>query len=428
MSIDLSNSRLQKQKQDFPETPDSIILKADVLREGVRYTQDLGEAGQWAMPSGAFLSREDIPESEQSSSFVLSVPNQMVLENDMRINLELDRASPYTVRKEADGGHVLCRDDEPVVEVSFLPNPEFKQTLANGSPIADALGQRAEGCIALVHSLFCEYARDGEQCTFCFLGATVAKMNLAGASAADFPTPSQSIEACALAAKEIDLFHVVVSGGAFKNTALEAKSYARTVRKVREAAGPNARISVVCQAFDEDGWVLLKEAGADRVQPNLEVWDEKFWPVVVPGKAKAIGRKEWIERLKTAVDIFGPGDVATNFVAGAEAVAGMGFSSPTEAIESHLDGYAYLLSHDIVPIFGFLTKGRGTKYESMQLPPTEFYLKLGWERTRLMEEFGMFKRYSGGIDADFSCYQCVTHKTCQDYPRLLGLNEPVKAT
>ena len=80
-----------------------------------------------------------------------------------------------------------------------------------------------------------------------------------------------------------------------------------------------------------------------------------------------------------------------------------------------------------MPIFGFLTKGRGTKYESMQLPPTEFYLKLGWERTRLMEEFGMFRRYSGGIDADFSCYQCVTHKTCQDYPRLLGLNEPVKA-
>ena len=110
MSIILSNPYLQEQKQNFPETPDSIILKADVLREGVRYTKDLGEAGQWAMPSSAFLSREDVPENEQPSDFVLSVPNQMILENDMRVNIELDRESPYTVRKEPDGGHALCRD------------------------------------------------------------------------------------------------------------------------------------------------------------------------------------------------------------------------------------------------------------------------------------------------------------------------------
>lgn len=428
MSIDLSNPHLNERKQQFPETPDSIILKADVLREGVRYTADLAEAGKWAMPSSAFLSREDVPEGEESSVGSLCVPNQLVLADDTRINTELDRGSPYTIREQPEGGHVLCRDNEPITEVTFLPRPEFKKTLSDGLPIADALGQRAEGCIALVHSLFCEYAKDGDQCRFCFLGNTVAGMNLADVSAADLPTPSQSIEACALAAKEINLFHVVVSGGAFKNTSLEAKSYAKTIRKVREAVGPKARVTVVCQAFDEDGWLLLKEAGADRVQPNLEVWDEKFWPAIVPGKDKAIGKKEWIERLKTAVDIFGVGEVATNFVAGAEASAGLGFSSLTEAIESQVEGYAYLLSHRIVPVFGFLTKARGTKYDESPLPPTDFYLKLGWERTRLMEEFGMYKRYSGGIDADFCCYKCVTHKTIQDYPRLLGLNEMARAT
>ncbi len=423
MHISFSDAHLRKQKQNFPETPDSIILKADVLREGVRYTKDLGEAGQWAMPSGAFLSREDVPESEESGGHVLSVPNQMILGDDTRINTELDRNSPYTVRKEPEGEYVLCRDDEPVAEVSFLPRATFDRNLSDGSAIADALGQRAEGCAAIVHSLFCEYAKNGDQCTFCYLGNTVAGLNLADISAADLPTPSQSIEACALASKEIDLVHVVVSGGAFINTSLEAKSYAKTISALRKGIGPRARVTAVCQAFDEDGWLLLKEAGADRVQPNLEVWDEKFWPAIVPGKEKAIGKKEWIERLKTAVDIFGVGEVATNFVAGAEAAAGLGFKDSTEALDSHLEGYASLLTHGIVPIFGFLTKARGTKYESMELPPTEFYLKLGWERTRLMEEFGMFRRYSGGGDSDFCCYKCVTHKTCQDYPRLLGLAE-----
>ena len=50
------------------------------------------------------------------------------------------------------------------------------------------------------------------------------------------------------------------------------------------------------------------------------------------------------------------------------------------------------------------------------------FLRLGWERTRLMREFDMYQHYSDGIDADFSCYKCVTHKTCQDYPRLMGLS------
>jgi hypothetical protein len=425
MAHTFTDTHLLGLKEQFPETPESIILKADVLREGVRYTEDLGEIGKWAIPSGAFLSREDVSETE-SLDFTLCVPNQMILEDDTRINVELDHTSSYTVRKEGEDGYALCRQDNPIAEVSFPRRPEFGRNLSDGSPIYDALGQRAEGCVAMVHSLFCEYAKNNDQCSFCFLGNTMAGLTLADISAEQLPTPTSSIEACALASEEIDIYHIVVSGGAFVKTPLEAKSYAKTISALRKAVGPKPRITAVCQAFDEAGWLSLKEAGASRVQPNLEVWDERLWPEIVPGKTKAVGKAEWIERLKAAVDIFGRGEVATNFVAGAE-ISSKEFKGLDRIIDSHLEGYALLLSHDIVPIFGFLTKARGTKYASMALPPTEFYLKLGWERTRLMEEFGMFNRYSAGIDSDFSCYKCVTHKTCQDYPRLLQLTEKTPA-
>jgi hypothetical protein len=421
MSNIILDLHLMELKEHYPETPESIILKADVLREGVRYTEELGEIGKWAIPSGAFLSREDVPEAE-SLDFVLRVPNLMILDDDTRINMELDRASPYTVRKEGENRYALCRHDNPVAEVSFPRRPEFRQSFADGSPVSDALGQRAEGCVAMAHSIFCEYAKNNDQCSFCFLGNTMAGLTLADISAEQLPTPTRSIEACALASQEINIYHIVVSGGAFINTNLEAKSYAKTIAALRKAVGPKPRITAVCQAFDEAGWLLLKEAGASRVQPNLEVWDERLWPEIVPGKTKALGRAQWMERLKTAVDIFGIGDVATNFVAGAE-ICSKEFKGLDQSIESHLEGYAELLSHGIVPIFGFLTKARGTIYDDMELPATQFYLRLGWERTRLMEEFGMYQRYRGGIDSDFSCYKCVTHKTCQDYPRLLDLTQ-----
>lgn len=414
MVHDFSDPRLSDLKQHYPETPDSIILKADMLREGIRYTKALAEIGQWTIPSGTFLSREDIPKGEATGNGVFLLPNLMILADDTRINTELDKNSPYTVSKEGDDSYAICRNDRPVADVSFPRRATFTQTLSDGSSVERALGQRAEFCVALVHTAFCEYAKNNDQCAFCRIGNASVKRTPSRLS-----RPNRSIEACGLAAKEIDIEHIVVSGGAFVNTALEAKSYARTISALRKVVGPKARITAVCQAFDEDGWKMLKDAGASRVQPNLEVWDESLWMEIVPGKAKAVGRAEWIDRLKVAVDIFGVGEVATNFVAGAELATEQGFTNPEKAIESHLEGYAFLLEHNIVPVFGFLTKGKGTQYEGAELPNTEFYLTLGWERTQLMKASGMFDRYGSGINADFSCYKCVTHKTCQDYPRLL---------
>ena len=417
MAYDFSDPHLSELKNSFPETPDSIILKADVLREGLRYTKELSEIGQWAIPGSAFLSRETTPAEEAPDDGTIAIPNQMVLADDTRINTELDHSSPYMIRKTGENAYAICRDDQAIADVSFLRRPQFKQVLSDGTPVEETLGQRAEICVALVHTAFCEYARNDDQCAFCILGN-----RMAGRKLNDLPGPKKNIEACALASREIDIRHVVVSGGAFINTALEAKSYARTISAIREAVGPEARVTAVCQAFDETGWRLLKEAGASRVQPNLEVWEESLWETIVPGKARNIGKAEWIERLKSAVDVFGVGDVATNFVAGSELVSDTAFSSSEDVLASHLEGYTFLLKHDIVPVFGFLTKARGTRYHTMALPPTEFYLRLGWERTMLMKESGMFGNYSGGIDADFSCYKCVTHKTCQDYPRLMGLS------
>lgn len=415
---------LQKLKDRFPETPDSIILKADVLREGVRFTATLAEVATWAIPTNTFLTREDIPEDEACGA--LAAPNQITLPDDTRINLELDRNSPYSVQREG-GRYVLCRKNIPVTEVSFPPRPQFSSVLSDGSAVSDFLGQRTENCIAIVHLLFCEYSKNRDQCAFCILGNMMAGLTLSDVSAFLPQSRNKTMEACALATKEIKIRHAVVSGGSIIRTELEAKSYAKTISALRKALGPKARITAVCQAFDEKGWLLLKEAGADRVQPNLEVWPEHLWPQVVPGKMKAVGRQEWIRRLESALDVFGPGQVATNFVAGVELLSNNGFTSESEALDSHREAYEFLLDKAIVPIFGFLTKARGTRYEGMELPSTAFYLQLGWNRHRLMRESGMYDCFPGGNDADFSCYQCVAHKTGQDYRRLIESEETIVA-
>ncbi len=43
-------SRIDELQARFPDTPRSIILKIDLLREGIRFTPALNEIGRWAIP------------------------------------------------------------------------------------------------------------------------------------------------------------------------------------------------------------------------------------------------------------------------------------------------------------------------------------------------------------------------------------------
>jgi hypothetical protein len=113
----------------------------------------------------AFLSREDVPDGEFQGGG-LAIPNQLVLADDTSIKTELDRSSPYTIQRDGEGRHVLCRQGEPVTAVSFLARPDFEETPSDGSPIDGPLGQRAEHCVAVVRSVFFEYASSGVDLDF----------------------------------------------------------------------------------------------------------------------------------------------------------------------------------------------------------------------------------------------------------------------
>jgi hypothetical protein len=95
----------------------------------------------------------------------------------------------------------------------------------------------------------------------------------------------------------------------------------------------------------------LKDLGVTNVCFDLEVWDEDLWSQLLPGKAKAVGRKEWLRRLDDAVDVFGRGHVGTNFVAGFECAPRAGFMSQENALESYTGGFRELVERGIVPCF-----------------------------------------------------------------------------
>ena len=83
---------------------------------------------------------------------------------------------------------------------------------------------------------------------------------------------------------------------------------------------------VVVQALPKDEVQRFQDAGVQIYHPNYEIWDERLFEIFCAGKARYIGREEWIRRILDAADVFGPENVIPNFVAGVEMAGRHGFA------------------------------------------------------------------------------------------------------
>ena len=108
---------------------------------------------------------------------------------------------------------------------------------------------------------------------------------------------------------------------------------------------------VVANAFPREQLLRLKEAGAVTYEPHIEVWDEKLFEWICPGKAKYYGRQYWIDSALSAVEIFGRGNVCTQFVGGVELTQPNGFKTMDEGLKSTLEGVEFFARHGVASSF-----------------------------------------------------------------------------
>jgi hypothetical protein len=409
----------------FPETPRGIIIKAEVLREGVRATSALSKVGEWALSTASHLvlNIPDVTEEVDGAGMV-RYPHQFSLkEEDITIDILFNQKSPYEI-KEEDGSYFLYRQGEVLEEVSFIKRPEyFFKTTRDGTPVNTLVLQRGPSCITVCPFNFCEYSKKGEPCLYCCVWRAWDNAEREY-GAKRFPKTENMVEAVVMAHEEINIRELKLSGGALYNTHKEAHLYLRAIEAILKATGDLEEITLVPQALDEDDQKRLKDAGVTNVMQDMEVWDEGLWPVVVPGKLKAVGRDKWLERLVKSVEIFGKGRAASNIVAGIEMVPAQGFKTTEEAIASNLEAFEWMLRHDIVPFFTFWSVLPGSQFKRGDVPSVEYFLTLGEGLHKLMLKYDMYPSVGfkelGQPPATLNlfCWYCYSMSICRDYPRL----------
>ena len=406
--------------EQFPAVPRSIVLKTDVLCEGIRYTPDLEEAGQSSIPSFLLWNPKHADNPRAVDRQMLMIPWKFSLDDGTAVKITLENDSPYAIRKTGNGDYVLCHGDDEMAPIHFDKMPQwYLSTTSDGQLLPTVIQLFSPACLLGCILRYCEYARADEQCRFCSLNSTIEDFQKRGFQYSIGANPDHWIEGFRKALAGGPVRHVSLTGGSLLDTHKEAQHYARIFSALspirRESAQP-VIFEACLSALREEDQVALKDSGVDVVAHHMDMWEERLWPEIVPAKARHIGRDTWLAALERAVDIFGWGHVHSNFVIGLEVTcAKSSVPSLAAGIDSWRRCFDRLLSKGIVPRTTVWQAAEGSAYTGRPRPPAEYYLRVGYERYVLLKGAELH-----GRAAAYPCYECNCWSCDVDFMRLLG--------
>ncbi|MBI4690398.1 MAG: radical SAM protein [Nitrospirae bacterium] len=406
---------LEEVAKKYPDFPRIIIRKIDTALRGVTFTEralerakeedalydasgDLGKKTSRPVLGGALF---------RDGTVVLGLEDLYLQFPEKFIR----RGSPYTL-DVVDGRVWLLDGDKPVEEVFFVPVPAyFGKKTRRGTPMLKMATPRFPCCLFIRIYNYCHFWEEKDPCRYC----SFVKQDEGVYTPESLADLRETVDE---ALKEEGRWTVLfLSGGsdprgnsAYENTANEYVKALKTLQKSFGTEKVYARI--VANAFPRDQLLRLKEAGAVTYEPHIEVWDEKLFEWICPGKAKYFGRQYWIDSALSAVEIFGRGNVCTQFVGGVELAEPNGFKTMDEGLKSTLEGVEFFARHGVASSFFILwVVGGSIFYAQKQNPaPLEYHVRLA------MGIRDIQRRYK--LSMDFNNYRCSSGRPDVDLARL----------
>ena len=362
-----------------------FLIKAGMFLSGVRLDDSAyeGVGTTWKEDEGQYHYNPSAGQRRPRKP-----PHSLYLPHGLYTPLFLNRESPLVLRREGDTLY-LYLEDMRLFPAELEPRPGYYSgTTSTGVPMAHIGPHRLQHQLLIEYNAYCQYFSDRTQCLFC--GIIAERPLHHGHYQRHFvASPEEVADVAEAAYGEGACSEMQVTGGVLPDR-VEVDYILDVGRAVKERLGvdsiPGSQAVLVppprLEQLEE-----LREAGWQSVALNLEVWDPRLWPGVVPGKAATLNREGWLEALEHAIEVFGKGQVASVLIAG------------MEPKESHWAGVEWLAQRGIygVPIPWNPTPG--SPLEGHQTPTAAWHLEVAvrdldiWERYDLDPQ----RHSSGGL-------------------------------
>ena len=406
--------------EKYPDVSRFVILKINTALRGITPTD---RAFERARETGSLF---DIPNHSRDLTGKSSIGGLVFRDGTSALGLEAiqgqfpqivrgSRGAPYTL-DVIDDRLMILDGDEPVEECYFKSRPEYygKKT-SRGTPMFESVTAGQSDCLGINIFGICNFWKEKIPCKYCNgVGSTLPTERHKGGHS---PESLEDIyETVNEALKEHGRWTGFILGGGSNPTGdspyeKEVNEYIRVLTTLKRIFGSRRPpVRLVSSAFPQDQLIRLKEAGATAYEPHIEVWDEKLFKWICPGKAKYYGRQYWIDSAIAAVDVFGKGNVCTQIVGGAEMAQPHGFKTIDEAVRSSLEGAEFYAQHGIALSLHILRVGQTSYFSKIKHRPAplEYYVRMAQglrgirRRYRIGADFNDYRRCSLHPDLDLS--------------------------
>ena len=263
-------------------------------------------------------------------------PSEVLLPGGIVSKLHIRPDSPY--RLVQDGNRLFIRDEHMFLsEFRFLERPKFWDYKTGNGNSTKNVGQMY-GLNALNFNLYsgCEFHMDGKACKFCSVMSTVKRGN-----PVDITKDVQDIvDTCKLAVEHDDVKYILITSGSYLDRDYEFERHMQVIKSIRPILPWNGIIKgniSMMPPKDMTKLKMLHDYGVENPSFNMEVWPSTNFAKICPGKEEYVGFDHVVASLLYLQDIYGPGKVWSNFVAGLV---------PLEDIKK---GFQFMAEHGIVP-------------------------------------------------------------------------------
>jgi len=403
--------------------PPSAQLKVDLMFEGLRYTEALGNAAAHAYP-GFYPYRFEKGEPDPTGKGKVVIPYLLRVDDGTTLRIMGKGKSRWSVEGSLESGYELINDDNASrIHTDFEPMPAWMSQTIDGRSMAQT-GVSLHSDMAVINvAPGCEYflhKREGKnlRCSFCAYGAPDERTEHLGQETQKVEIPQPTLErmqaTLAAALEETEIRHIYLVGGSLPDWRDEGERFLQLARAVQEVVQHRIPVTLGSGALPGDQLERFRqEELVDAACFNLEVWSEDLFSRICPGKHAFVGYSRWIESLENAVGIFGKGRVYTAMVAGIELEPEYGMSWE-QASELAIAGAEALCSKGIIPIYSLYWPVGGKGH-----PDYLFRLRAFFEELNIAY-YNIRQRYGLEVWEGFMCHKCAYMQLECDMDRSLS--------
>jgi len=198
--------------------------------------------------------------------------------------------------------------------------------------------------------------------------------------------------------------HILLTGGCF-NHQKEIELVSNIVKTIREYTGFDRVPGTILPSPPKNLEEIQKyyESGIKAIGFSMEIWSEKLYQAICPGKSKNVSHDVFVKSIQNAIKVFGEGNVYGVLVMG------------IEPKENFLEGVKTLagMGANIVPFVW--SPNTGSKLEGHRAPTSKWYIDT------IKEAADIVKEAKVPCGTENHCFRCDGNSLLHDALRLKGI-------